>query len=155
MSESEYRTFEALALAADIAIGQLAKHERLRVDFRKTARPNPLFHQLACGLCLELAQNGAVHFWTPWGDWNPGLASPNAFDGRPEFDGLTFSDFSADAAVCAPASPSRVFAIHQCKNLILPQPVPRPLAAYRPPAEIQRRWPELANLLRARRRFAA
>lgn len=155
MSESEYRTFEALSQAAEIILGGLAKQGKLRTDFRQVAWPNPLFNQLTRGLCLELVPNGAIHFWTPWGDWNAGLASPDSFGEKPEIPGLILSHFIADDTLRPQAPRSRVFAIHQSKNLILPQPIQKPLTEYRTPSDISRRWPELLNMWRTRRRFAA
>lgn len=154
MSESAYRTFEALQIAAKLVAVEFRRSGRLRTDFRQVAEPNPLFHQLERGLCLELAPNGAVHFWTPWGDLNVMLA--NAFDGSvPEISGLGLGRIRPSEPPGLDCPGSRIFSIHQTSHLVLPKPQPRSITEYLPPANIQRRWTEVSGLFRLRRSSAA
>ena len=156
MTESEYRTFEALIFTLDALLDNLAAQGRLRTDFRPVAEPHPLFHQLERGFCLELAPNRAINFWTPWGDLNAGISDLPPEAVPPLAPEIAFRDFTVDESAPRRIAPRSLrLAIHRAGRLVLPQPKLRPLEGYRTPEDSRGLWSEINRLFCSRRRCAA
>jgi len=148
MSVNEYRIYEATYEASRIIVQRLDELGQLKED-RRGSPVDPTHHQMRLGLCLELAADGGLRLWTPWGEWTFCLTSLKPGETLPKIPKLELLRFEMTKGARAYYVPPNIFAIHRAGHLILPYARERTAEQMLDGAEASQRWHCLS------RRFAS